>query len=64
MGRAVRTVVLGLVVGMLSVPAPAGAAEFINPWAGVVFGNVDRFGGHAELQPAGGGSTDERGLQV
>ena len=33
------TVPLALAVALLSVPAQAQAKEFINPWAGVAFGN-------------------------
>jgi hypothetical protein len=39
MVRVVRAAVLGVVVGMLCLPAQARAAEFINPWGGLVFGN-------------------------
>ena len=39
MKSVVRAAVLGLVLGTFSVPVPARAAAFINPWGGVVFGN-------------------------
>ena len=49
MGRAVRTAVLGLVVATLGMPAPARADEFINPWAGVLFGNEQAKSGFSSL---------------
>ena len=39
MGRVARLAVLGLVVGTLGAPTRVLAAEFIQPWTGVVFGN-------------------------
>jgi opacity protein-like surface antigen len=39
MGRGVRTAILGLVVSTLGMPARVHARSFINPWAGVLFGN-------------------------
>jgi opacity protein-like surface antigen len=38
MRRVIGTTLLGFVLGMC-LPAQARAAEFINPWAGLVFGN-------------------------
>jgi opacity protein-like surface antigen len=49
MGRVVRTAVLGLVVATFGIPAPARAAEFINPWAGVLFGNEQATSGFSSL---------------
>jgi opacity protein-like surface antigen len=49
MGRMVRTAVLGLLVATLGVPAPARANEFINPWAGVIFGNAQATSGFSSL---------------
>lgn len=39
MRRGVRLAVVGLVVGVLGAPTQVRAAEFIQPWTGIVFGN-------------------------
>ena len=49
MGRVVRTALLGLVVAVLGAPAQARADEFINPWAGVLFGNEQAKSGFSSL---------------
>ena len=49
MGRVVRTAVLGLLVATLGMPTRARAAEFINPWAGVIFGNAQATSGFSSL---------------
>ena len=39
MRRAIGTVLFGFALGVVGLPTEVRAAEFINPWGGVVFGN-------------------------
>lgn len=49
MRRGIGTALLGFALGTLCTPMYASAAEFINPWAGVVFGNEQATSGFSSL---------------
>ena len=49
MRRGFGTALLGLVLGTVCAPSYARANEFINPWAGVIFGNEQATSGFSSL---------------
>jgi outer membrane protein with beta-barrel domain len=49
MRRGIGTVLLGFALGTVCLPVHAQAAEFINPWAGLVFGNNQATSGFSSM---------------